>query len=334
MNSKKTKAVIETMHREMMAKTIQTVGVRPGGATMVVEHGTAELATKQVYLRFVGVMDGARFESAQSGPWDAYVDGGLIMISPADKTELDGEKKGLEDYSHATGLKVQVAEVGEGSQLGEWRAVEVQAWTAPELEPGTLPSRATLQAEVNRLHAERDPLVVKARAARMRHGVTSPEFARAWFDVERLTADLVEAEAALEEAGPERFEDSVCDYARHLCHGIELLPASWMATECSILAADLHAKLVSINNGTAAKEAPAKAWRDEDEEIPDDGITVVLRTRCDDDEAIEVGYREAGAWWIGGADTMALGMIVTGWMHMHEALELLDAAVRKAVSNG
>lgn len=94
MNSNKTKATTERMFREITAKQIQTMGVRPGGATMVVEHGTAGLSTKQVYLRFVGVMDGARFESAQSGPWDAYVDGGLIVISPADKTELDGEQKG------------------------------------------------------------------------------------------------------------------------------------------------------------------------------------------------------------------------------------------------
>ncbi len=54
-----------------------------------------------------------------------------------------------------------------------------------------------VQGYINRLHAERGLMVSKARAVRMEKGVTSPEFAKAWFDVERITRDLDEAEASL-----------------------------------------------------------------------------------------------------------------------------------------
>lgn len=236
--SRKTKATTDTMFREITAKQIQTMGARPEGAALVIEHGTALL------------------------------------------------------------------------------------------------NREALQERVNSLHAERGPLVVKAREVRMHHGVTSPQFARAWFDVERLTADLVEAEAALAKAGPERFEETVCAVANHLCQGIELLPSSWMATECSIFAAKLHDMLLSIKDGTAATSAPEKAWRDATVELPDDEITVMLRLVSDGDEPVAVGHHADAAWWINGADTAALGLDVIGWMHLHEATAILDAAARKAVRHG
>lgn len=93
----------------------------------------------------------------------------------------------------------------------EMVAKQIQAMgTRPEgvtlaVEHGTASlSREQLQAVVNRLHAERDPLVVKARSLRMQHGVGSPEFAAAWFDVERVTRDLGEAEADLKRAGAKK----------------------------------------------------------------------------------------------------------------------------------
>lgn len=154
------------------------------------------------------------------------------------------------------------------------------------VESGTASfSRETLQAVVNRLHAERDPLVVKARAVRMEKGVTSPEFAAAWFDVERITRDLEDAEVALAKAG----------------------------------------------------EAE-KAWRDATADLPDDECTVALRLVSDGDEPLAIGHHADGTWWINGADPVALGLDVIGWMHVHEAAAILDHATRSnacgEVSNG
>ena len=51
--------------------------------------------------------------------------------------------------------------------------------------------------EVVRLRDERDAFVLRAREVRLAKGATSPEFASAWFDVERATRYLEEARAEL-----------------------------------------------------------------------------------------------------------------------------------------
>lgn len=154
------------------------------------------------------------------------------------------------------------------------------------VESGTASfSRETLQDVVNRLHAERDPLVVKARVVRMEKGVASPEFAAAWFDVERITRDLEDVEQALAKAG----------------------------------------------------EAE-KAWRDATVDKPDDEIAVMLRLASEGDEPLALGHHADETWWINGADPVALGLDVIGWMHVHEAAAILDHATRSnargEVANG
>lgn len=112
-------------------------------------------------------------------------------------------------------------------------------------------SRDALQAVINRLHAERGALVSTARAVRMGKGVTSPEFAAAWFEVERVTRNLEEAESELLKLDVERAKQDAAEsraeaaaaQALTLCYSIERLPASPMQTACSVIAAELQGKL-------------------------------------------------------------------------------------------
>lgn len=60
------------------------------------------------------------------------------------------------------------------------------------------PSREQLQAEVNRLHAERGDAVKRAKAARITWGFDSKNFQDDWKYVEILTGQIAEAEAELE----------------------------------------------------------------------------------------------------------------------------------------
>lgn len=88
--------------------------------------------TTQVYLRWVGVCTGTYFESAQDGPWDVVIDGAVIVVNAKDIVELETERRHLETSCLCSGLSLHMAEVMDGSVLGEWRPVKVAA------EPATI----------------------------------------------------------------------------------------------------------------------------------------------------------------------------------------------------
>lgn len=83
--------------------------------------------TVEVYLKWVGVRMGVYFESAQDGPYDVVIRGDAVSVDGRDMTELQTERAHLETSCHCSGLSLHMAEVLEGSQLGEWRPVTVGA---------------------------------------------------------------------------------------------------------------------------------------------------------------------------------------------------------------
>lgn len=83
--------------------------------------------TVEVYLKWVGVRMGAYFESAQDGPYDVVIRGDAVSVDGRDMTELQAERAHLETSCLCSGLSLHMAEVLEGSVLGDWRPVVVGA---------------------------------------------------------------------------------------------------------------------------------------------------------------------------------------------------------------
>lgn len=110
MSGFKTRQVIEKMHAEMVEKYGQSAAAVGSGS-------------RQVFLRWVGVRMGVYFAAAATGPWDVEVRGGTALLDADDRVELEREREGLEKHSRASGLGLELAEVGEGSVLGAWRPV-------------------------------------------------------------------------------------------------------------------------------------------------------------------------------------------------------------------
>ena len=96
---------------------------------------------------------------------------------------------------------------------------------------------------------------------------------------------------------------------------------------------------VWVSDGHFAKVVWRKgglpAWRDPAAELPDDDIQVVLR-RSSDAYPLEMGVRDGGVWYqadLPGTTVDEDAAAVTGWLHLHEAAQILDAAARE-VANG
>jgi hypothetical protein len=97
---------------------------------------------------------------------------------------------------------------------------------------------------------------------------------------------------------------------------------NWSMVQC-----DAKHFVCSRNVGVAK---PARAWRDPAAELPDDEITVAVRMKYDD-EAVAIGYHEGDDWHLFGSPKGVERGDVTGWMHLHEAARILDAAERGEV---
>lgn len=66
-------------------------------------------------------------------------------------------------------------------------------------------------------------------------------------------------------------------------------------------------------------------WRNPAVEMPDDDMTVVIRRKTDDCP-IGSAFHAAGAWQMDFEVRPLSQRSVRGWMHLHEAAAILDAA--------
>lgn len=76
--------------------------------------------------------------------------------------------------------------------------------------------------------------------------------------------------------------------------------------------------------------ASGRAWR-KPADLPDDDISVLIRVESDEDP-VTCGFHSDGAWC-----SFEIGVIdapVTGWMHLHDAARILDAATLTSQPNG
>lgn len=80
-----------------------------------------------------------------------------------------------------------------------------------------------------------------------------------------------------------------------------------------------------------ADKRAQSAWRDPAVELPDDDITVICRFESEDYPVYPASHDEHG-WGDGCGSVGTYTDKVIGWMHIHEAAEILDAA-RKAVAH-
>jgi hypothetical protein len=146
-----------------------------------------------------------------------------------------------------------------------------------------------LRGRINGLYARRGEEVRLAREIRESVGRATGAYDLVWHRAEALTREIAAAEAELE-------------------------------------------KFVSAEVGGRRSEVGGQrselAWRDAAVEKPDDEITVMLRLASEGDEPLAVGHHADDTWWINGADPVALGLDVIGWMHVHEAAAILDHATR------
>lgn len=62
-------------------------------------------------------------------------------------------------------------------------------------------------------------------------------------------------------------------------------------------------------------------------ELPDDGITVLVRIR-DVEWPLMPGWHEDGKWYDTNADEIEEGKVI-GWMHLHDAANMLDSVNSK-----
>lgn len=138
-----------------------------------------------------------------------------------------------------------------------------------------------LVAGVDRLHAERGALVMQARDLRLKGEHAARE--AVWERVTEITLQI---------------EQSETDIAAFGGRG-------------------------AMAGSRGGAEVAEKAWRTD---LPDDEIDVIVRTNSEDYELV-LAFHSDGLW-MSSIRHIDLGDSVTGWMHITEAVAILDAAAR------
>ena len=80
---------------------------------------------KTYYFRWVGVRDGKPFTGMPRGPYtapeDLIDDGGVMVLDPTARDEIERMRGDLENYSGCSGLHLQKTEITDGGDCGEWQ---------------------------------------------------------------------------------------------------------------------------------------------------------------------------------------------------------------------
>jgi hypothetical protein len=82
--------------------------------------------------------------------------------------------------------------------------------------------------------------------------------------------------------------------------------------------------------GSGKSPSSEPGWVDPTVALPDDEITVLIRVKSDEWPLL-MGWHEGECWYELSADPIDLP--VTGWMHMEDAVKILDVAPRSANRN-